>query len=313
MGPNANDVKALLGNYFGTPSLAITPVVGIRQKVSPLTKVIYAKGCEPVEPPTIATALDEAVRAAKSADVVAVALGLSGDLENEQFEIDMDGFYWGDRTNLDLPRAQEELLEAVVATGKPTVLLLLNGGPVTTAWASAHAGAIVEAWYPGEEGGTAIADVLFGDYNPGGRLPLSIYKSVAREGFALLFQPALSQQRGMEIHRSDRGGRRQRVRLFHGRCGGGLRQRRPRGPFRDGGFQEHVLPQPWQWQVRRCDDVPSLAVQADQHDLRRPGRRNLCGRHARRRRRFPTGQCASRRGLHRDFWDRPEGVPDRWG
>jgi beta-glucosidase len=178
VGPNTNDVKALLGNYYGTPSVAVTPLVGIRQKVSPLTKVIFAKGCEPVEPPTVATSLDEAVRAAQSADVVVVALGLSGDLENEQFEIDTDGFYWGDRTSLDLPRAQEQLLEAVAATGKPTVLLLLNGGPITTAWASAHAGAIVEAWYPGEEGGTAIADVLFGDYNPGGRLPVTVYKSV---------------------------------------------------------------------------------------------------------------------------------------
>ena len=178
VGPNANDVKALLGNYYGTPSLAVTPVVGIRQKVSSLTRVIYAKGCEPAEPPTIATSLDEAVRAAQSADVVVVALGLSGDLENEQFEIETDGFYWGDRTSLDLPRAQEKLLEAVAATGKPIVLLLLNGGPITTTWASIHAGAIVEAWYPGEEGGTAIAEVLFGDYNPGGRLPVTIYKSV---------------------------------------------------------------------------------------------------------------------------------------
>jgi beta-glucosidase len=178
VGPNAVEVKALLGNYYGTPSLAVTPLVGIRQKVSPLTNVIFARGCEPVEPPTIVNSVDEAVQAAKSADVVVVALGLSGDLENEQFEIDEDGFYWGDRTSLDLPRAQEKLLEAVAATGKPTVLLLLNGGPVTTQWASAHAGAIVEAWYPGEEGGTAIADVLFGDYNPGGRLPVTVYKSV---------------------------------------------------------------------------------------------------------------------------------------
>ncbi len=178
VGPNAAEVKALLGNYNGTSSLAVTPLVGIRQKVSPSTKVLFAKGCEPVEPPTIATELDEAVRAAKSADVVVVALGLTGDLENEQFEIDEDGFYWGDRTAIDLPHAQEKLLEAVVATGKPTVLLLLNGGPVTTAWASAHVGAIVEAWYPGEEGGTAVADVLFGDYNPGGRLPVTVYQSV---------------------------------------------------------------------------------------------------------------------------------------
>jgi beta-glucosidase len=178
VGPNANDVKALLGSYYGTPSLAVTPLVGIREEVSPSTKVIFAKGCEAVEPPTIATDLDEAVQAAKSADVVVVALGLTGDLENEQFEIDEDGFYWGDRTAIDLPRAQEKLLEAVVATGKPTVLLLLNGGPITTAWASEHAGAIVEAWYPGEEGGRAIADVLFGDYNPAGRLPVTVYKSV---------------------------------------------------------------------------------------------------------------------------------------
>jgi beta-glucosidase len=178
VGQNANEVKALLGNYYGTPSLATTPLVGIRQKVSSSTNVVYAKGCEAVEPPTIATSLGEAVRAARSADVVVVALGLSGDLENEQFEIDMDGFYWGDRTSLDLPRSQEQLLQAVAATGKPTVVLLLNGGPLTTAWASVHAGAIVEAWYPGEEGGTAIADVLFGDYNPGGRLPVTVYKSV---------------------------------------------------------------------------------------------------------------------------------------
>ena len=178
VGPNANEVKALLGNYYGTPSLAVTPLVGIQQRVSPSTQVIFAKGCEPVEPPAIANSLHEAVRAAKSADVVVVALGLSGDLENEQFEIDEDGFYWGDRTSLDLPRAQEKLLEAVASTGKPTVVLLLNGGPITTGWASAHAGAIVEAWYPGEEGGTAIADVLFGDYNPGGRLPVTVYKSV---------------------------------------------------------------------------------------------------------------------------------------
>ena len=178
VGPNANEVKALLGNYYGTPSLAVTPLVGIRKKASPETRVVYAKGCEAVEPPTIASSLDEAVRAAKSADVVIAALGLSGDLENEQFEIDTDGFYWGDRTRLDLPRAQEQLLEAMARTGKPTVLLLLNGGPISTAWASEHTDAIVEAWYPGEEGGAAIADVLFGDYNPGGRLPVTVYKSV---------------------------------------------------------------------------------------------------------------------------------------
>ena len=121
VGPNANEVKALLGSYYGTPSVAVTPLVGIRQKVSPGTKVIYAKGCEAVEPPIIADSLEEAVSAARSADVVVAALGLSGDLENEQFEIEEDGFYWGDRTRLDLPTAQEKLLEAVAHDVAPEV------------------------------------------------------------------------------------------------------------------------------------------------------------------------------------------------
>jgi beta-glucosidase len=89
----------------------------------------------------------------------------------------VEGFRGGDRTSLDLPRAQEELLRAVHATGTPTVLLLLNGSAVAVNWAAEHVPAIIEAWYPGQEGGTAVADVLFGDHNPGGRLPVTFYKS----------------------------------------------------------------------------------------------------------------------------------------
>jgi beta-glucosidase len=88
------------------------------------------------------------------------------------------GFLGGDRTEIGLPERQEKLLEAVSATGKPIVLVLMNGSALAVNWANEHVPAIVEAWYPGEEGGTAIADVLFGDYNPAGRLPVTFYKSV---------------------------------------------------------------------------------------------------------------------------------------
>jgi beta-glucosidase len=92
-------------------------------------------------------------------------------------DVKVKGFSGGDRTSLDLPDAQEDLLRAVVATGKPVVLVLINGGALSVNWAQANVAAIVEAWYPGEEGGTALADVLFGDYNPAGRLPVTFYKS----------------------------------------------------------------------------------------------------------------------------------------
>ncbi len=91
-----------------------------------------------------------------------------------------EGFRGGDRTSLDLPRVQEELLKAVSATGKPVVLVLTSGSALGVNWANERVSAIVQLWYPGEEGGTALADVLFGDYNPGGRLPVTFYKSVAQ-------------------------------------------------------------------------------------------------------------------------------------
>ena len=119
----------------------------------------------------------EAVEVAGRADVAVVVLGLSPSLEGEEMPVKVEGFRGGDRTSLDLPRAQEELLRAVHATGTPVVLVLLNGSAVAVNWAAEHVPAIVEAWYPGQEGGTALADVLFGDYNPAGRLPVTFYKS----------------------------------------------------------------------------------------------------------------------------------------
>ncbi len=121
---------------------------------------------------------DEALRKAKEADVVVMAMGLSPRLEGEEMEVKTEGFRGGDRTSLNLPKVQEDLLQAITATGKPVVLVLLNGSALAVNWANDHVAAIVEAWYPGEEGGTAISDVLFGDYNPGGRLPVTFYKSV---------------------------------------------------------------------------------------------------------------------------------------
>lgn len=130
-------------------------------------------------PPRLRETLhEEALTKAKQADVVVMALGLSPTLEGEEMEVKVAGFSGGDRTNLNLPKVQQDLLEAVHATGKPVVLVLLNGGALSVNWAQSNVAAIVEAWYPGEEGGTALADVLFGDYNPSGRLPVTFYKSV---------------------------------------------------------------------------------------------------------------------------------------
>ena len=112
------------------------------------------------------------------ANVIVAVLGLSGDLEGEEMAVDLEGFRGGDRTSLDLPGAQRELLQDLVASGKPIILVLLNGSAVAVNWADQHAAAILEAWYPGEEGGTAVAEALAGDFSPGGRLPVTFYKSV---------------------------------------------------------------------------------------------------------------------------------------
>jgi len=119
----------------------------------------------------------EAINAAQQADAVVMFLGLSPRLEGEEMRVPVEGFQGGDRVDLGIPRVQQELLQKVAATGKPLVLVLLNGSAVAANWAKDHVPAIVEAWYPGQAGGTAIADVLFGDYNPAGRLPVTFYKS----------------------------------------------------------------------------------------------------------------------------------------
>jgi beta-glucosidase len=323
IGPNADDLQVLLGNYNGTPSRAITPLEGIRAKVSPSTRVYHAYGCEiaagvpplraipqenlrpdeadanlfgltaayyegtdfdgepsltrvdpvvdfywkglsPVSgrlgdsfavrwtgrlvPPVsgayklgangfneyrlyldgellvdfssvhhpvpksqdvdleagrlysvrldlVSRGLDpqaqllwsvpgvdytaQALQAARNAEVVVLALGLTPNLEGEEMPVQVEGFAGGDRTDIKLPSPQEELLKQISALGKPVVLVLLNGSALAINWAAENVPAIIEAWYPGQAGGTAIADVLFGDYNPGGRLPVTFYESIA--------------------------------------------------------------------------------------------------------------------------------------
>ncbi len=120
----------------------------------------------------------EAVQIAQSAEAVILCLGLSPRLEGEEMNVQVPGFSGGDRTSLDLPKPQQVLLEKIMALNKPTVLVLLNGSALSVNWAAEQVPAIVEAWYPGQRAGTALADILFGDYNPAGRLPVTFYKSL---------------------------------------------------------------------------------------------------------------------------------------
>ena len=120
----------------------------------------------------------EALDAARNASLVVMVLGLSPRIEGEEMKVDAEGFEGGDRTRIDLPAPQEQLLERVYAVGKPTILVLMNGSALAVNWADANLPAILEVWYPGGQGGTAVAEALAGDFSPAGRLPVTFYKSV---------------------------------------------------------------------------------------------------------------------------------------
>ena len=121
--------------------------------------------------------LADAIAAAKSADVVIYVGGISPQLEGEEMKVNYDGFGGGDRTRIELPSQQTELLKALAATGKPVVFVNCSGSAIAMPWAAENLPAIVQAWYPGEQGGRAVAEVLFGDANPAGRLPVTFYRS----------------------------------------------------------------------------------------------------------------------------------------
>ncbi len=167
IGPNADDAMNQLGDYTSqilTQDI-VTVLEGIRSKVSSGTKVSYVKGCE-----IIGNKLNEiskAKAAAKSADLAIVVLGETSNRPGTNGE----GY---DVANLDLTGLQEDLLKAVYSSGTPTIVVLINGRPLSVRWAAENIPAIVEAWNCGEQGGNAIADIIFGDYNPGGRLPITV-------------------------------------------------------------------------------------------------------------------------------------------
>jgi beta-glucosidase len=187
IGPNADNVRNQLGDYVAHVVLhdVTTVLGGLRAKVEPRTRVKYVKGCDVIGDGTDEIAA--AVSAAKAAEAAIVVLGENEWQASGKAGTDGEGF---DVASLDLTGRQEELLEAVHATGTPTVLVLVNGRPLSIRWAAEHVPAIVEAWLPGERGGEAVADVLFGDHEPEGRLPITVPRHVGQLPVAYDYKPS---------------------------------------------------------------------------------------------------------------------------
>jgi beta-glucosidase len=173
IGPNADNVRNQLGDY--SPSRILQHVVtireGIKGKVSPTTRVVYAKGCGVLGQDK--SGFPGAVQAAKNAALAVVVVGEQQWQRSEGEGPHTDG-EGSDVASLDLTGVQEDLIKAVYETGTPTIVVLVNGRPLSTRWTAEHVPAIVEAWLPGERGGEAVADVLFGDCNPSGRLAITV-------------------------------------------------------------------------------------------------------------------------------------------
>ncbi len=184
IGANADDVGVLKGNYNGEPSHPITILQGLRDALGPNTRIVTARGCPLATRP--GEAIDErapdfvaAVAAARQADAVIYVGGLSPQLEGEEMSVSFEGFNGGDRARIELPSIQTRLLQALHATGKPLVFVNCSGGAVAMPWEGANVGAILQAWYPGEAGGAAVAQAVFGDFNPSGRLPVTFYRATS--------------------------------------------------------------------------------------------------------------------------------------
>jgi beta-glucosidase len=202
IGPNAD--RGLLGGYSGVPKHNVTVLEGIKEKAGPDVKVLYSEGCKITiggswnqdevvasDPEEDRKAITEAVRVAKKADVIVLAIGGNEQTSREAWNLQ----HMGDRTSLDLIGRQEELVKAMVALGKPVIVFLFNGRPLSINYVAENVPVIYECWYLGQETGHAVADVLFGEFNPGGKLPISVprsaghlpvfynYKPSARRGY----------------------------------------------------------------------------------------------------------------------------------
>jgi len=177
IGPNADNPLSILGNYNGEPSQLVTALQGIKSKLGPQTEVVYKKGTDFVGDSITKPNFKQLADSVKDADAIIFVGGIAPQLEGEEMKVDKAGFSGGDRTSIELPAIQTQLLKALQATGKPVVFVMMTGSAMAMPWEAAHIPAIVNAWYGGQSAGTAIADVIFGDYNPGGRLPVTFYKS----------------------------------------------------------------------------------------------------------------------------------------
>lgn len=179
MGPNANDSVMQWANYNGFPTKTVTILEGIRAKL-PNGVVLYEKACDYVKEldgSNNPIDYDAVARKVKDVDAIVFVGGISPKLEGEEMKVNLPGFKGGDRTSIELPLVQENMLKALKKLGKPVIFVLCSGSSMALPWEDKNLDAMVAAWYPGQAGGTAVADVLFGDYNPAGRLPLTFYAS----------------------------------------------------------------------------------------------------------------------------------------
>lgn len=180
IGPNANSRDALVGNYVGTSSSYITPLEGIQQYLGEDVRVLYAEGCHLYKDKVEFLAekedrFKEAVIAAEQSDVVVLCLGLDATIEGEEGDAGNE-YASGDKLGLVLPGLQEKLLETVAAVGKPVIVVLSAGSAIDLSWAEAHVHAVIDSWYPGARGGKAVAEAIFGEFSPSGKLPVTFYQ-----------------------------------------------------------------------------------------------------------------------------------------
>jgi len=175
LGPNADNANTQLGNYNGQPSVVITVLQGIKNKLGNGTDIFYSRATNFVD--TTHPDFSRLIDSVKDADVVIYVGGISPRLEGEEMRVNQQGFSGGDRTTIALPYVQTDFLKALKATGKPVIFIIMTGSAVAIPWENQNIPAIINAWYGGQAAGQAVADVLFGDYNPSGKLPVTFYKS----------------------------------------------------------------------------------------------------------------------------------------